>query len=142
MESPIVLVLEDNEFAASVIRRTLELAGYKCVEARNTDDALECCRLHGDRVRAFVADLVLPGCRGTDIALQVVAEFPNLAVLFVSGTPLEAWPEIDCRKMTELPAGSASFLAKPFRPQTMIDKLGMLLSGAGLPAERRSPVPQ
>jgi CheY-like chemotaxis protein len=131
MEPPVVLVLEDNEFAANVIRRTLELAGYKCAEVRNGHDALEYCRTHGDRVRALIADLVLPCCSGTDVAQQIVAEFPAMPVLFVSGTPFEAWPESDCRKVCEMPSGTAAFLAKPFRPRTMIERLTELLESGG-----------
>src|SRR4051794_3946852 len=129
MEPPIVLVLEDNEFAARVIRRTLELAGYACAEVRNGHDALEYCRAHTG-VRALIVDLVLPGCRGTDAAQQILAEFPAIAVLFVSGTPFAAWPESDCRKVCELPVGTAAFVAKPFRPHMMIEKLTELLETA------------
>jgi len=127
MEPPVILVLEDNEFAASVIRRTLELAGYKCAEVRNGRDALEYCRVHGDRVRALIADRVVPGGSGADVAQQIVSGFPAVAVLFVSGTPFEAWPESDCRKVCQLPVGSAAFLAKPFRPQALMNKLAELL---------------
>jgi CheY-like chemotaxis protein len=134
MEPPIIIVVEDNEFSASVIRRTLERAGYRCVEARTEQDAVESCRRYGDRVRALIADLVLPGARGTDVALRLNRDHPGLPVLFVSGTPFEGWPESDCRKAFELPAGGAAFLAKPFQPRAMIGKLAELFErgrGAG-----------
>ena len=124
-----VVVLEDNEFAASVIRRTLELAGYRCVEVRSAQDTLEYCRTNEEKVRAIILDLILPGCRGTDVALQVAQHCPGVRVLFVSGTPYEAWPENEFRKVCALPAGMAGFLGKPFRPNAMIDKLAELLDG-------------
>jgi two-component system, cell cycle sensor histidine kinase and response regulator CckA len=131
MEPPIIVVVEDNEFSASVIRRTVELAGYHCEEARTEHEVLETCRLHGDRVRALIADLVLPGARGTEIALRVNRNFPDVPVLFVSGTPFEAWSEVDCRKAFELPAGTAAFLGKPFLPAAMMGKLAELLERRG-----------
>jgi CheY-like chemotaxis protein len=128
MEPPVIVVLEDNELSASVIRRTIELAGYKCVETRTESETLEYCRLHGDRIGGLIADLILPGCRGTDVVLRALPHCPGLPVLFVSGTPFEAWPECDRRKACMLPAGAAGFLAKPFRPQALLDKLEELLA--------------
>jgi two-component system cell cycle sensor histidine kinase/response regulator CckA len=133
MEPPVIVVLEDNEFAASVIRRTIELAGYRCVETRTESEALECCRLHGSQIGLVIADLILPGCRGTDVVLRVLRHLPDLPVLFVSGTPFDAWPESDRRKACMLPAGAAGFLAKPFQPRALIRKFEELL------APRRAP---
>jgi CheY-like chemotaxis protein len=140
MELPVVVVLEDNEFSASVIRRILELAGFTCVEVQTEREAVEYCRRHADRVRAIIADLVLPGCRGTDVALRVVGVCPGLPVLFVSGTPYEAWPESDCRKACELPAGTAAFLGKPFHPRLMMEKLNEVLEGRGSILEEQAGV--
>jgi two-component system cell cycle sensor histidine kinase/response regulator CckA len=131
MEPPVIVVLEDNEFSASVIRRTIELAGYRYVETRTESEALEYCRLHGDQIGMVIADLVLPGCRGTDVVLRALRHCPDLAVLFVSGTPFEAWPESDRRKACMVPVGSAAFLAKPFRPRALIRKLEELLASRG-----------
>src|SRR5262249_44588404 len=119
MEPPVIVVLEDNEFSAGVIRRTLELAGYCCVETRTGPEALQYCRRHAGEVRAMIADLILPGSRGTDVALHAVLYCPGLPVLFVSGTPYEAWTESDRRKSCALPGGTAAFLAKPFRPSAL-----------------------
>jgi CheY-like chemotaxis protein len=129
MERPIVVLLEDNEFSARVIRRTLELAGYECVEARGERETLEYCDSHGARVHAIIADFILPGCRGTDVALQVASRCPQLPVLFVSGTPYESWPESEQGKFHQLPAGMVAFLPKPFRPDTLMEKLFDLIGG-------------
>jgi two-component system cell cycle sensor histidine kinase/response regulator CckA len=129
MERPIVVLLEDNEFSANVIRRTLELAGYACVQAQGERETLEYCDSHGARVHAIIADFILPECRGTDVALQVARRCPGLPVLFVSGTPYESWPESEQRKFQQLPAGMAAFLPKPFRPETLMEKLLDLIEG-------------
>jgi CheY-like chemotaxis protein len=95
----------------------------------------------------MIADLILPGSRGTDVALRAVQYCPGLPVLFVSGTPYEAWTESDRQKSCALPAGTAAFLAKPFRPSALIDKLTALLTagefnGAGLrPAQSARSAP-
>jgi CheY-like chemotaxis protein len=130
MEEPIIIVLEDNEFSANVIRRTLELSGFHCVEVQTEKEMLAACRRHGDRVRAIIADLVLPECRGTDVALAGFGQRPGLPVLFISGTPFESWPASDARKLCALPSGTTAFLGKPFHPHGMMEKLSALMEAS------------
>ena len=97
------------------------------METRNAADTVAYCRKHNGIVRAAIVDQVLEGCRGTDVAHLLARHCPGLPVLFVSGTPFEAWPESEQKKLRELPAGMASFLAKPFLPAILMDNLASLL---------------
>ena len=127
MSRPIVIVLEDEPLCIAVFRKTLELAGYECAVAVTEQQALEHAGKLGFDVGAVIADLFLPTCRGTDVALKLAAIRPDLAFLFVSGTPLSAWPEADVRKLEQLPLGSFGFLEKPFRPHALLSKLEVLM---------------
>src|ERR1044071_3526434 len=122
----VILVLEDDEISISVIRRVLAVGGYECVVARNESEALEHCAHYGRAVEAMIADLLLPDCRGTDVAQKLTALRPGLPVLFVSGTPLEAWPERDRWIMLELPSWSR-FIGKPLRAKMLLEKLAELV---------------
>jgi len=72
--------------------------------------------------------LILPTCRGTDVALTVSRLRPAIRVLFVSGTPVDGWRESDVRKMAQLPNGSFAFLGKPFQPKKLVNELDRLLN--------------
>ena len=128
MGKGVVVVLEDEDTSMGVFRWTLQIAGYECAEARTRDEAVEHCRNHGGNVKVLVADLILPTCRGTDVALAASRLHPALRVLFVSGTPVEGWTESDLRKMAQLPPGTFAFIGKPFHPRVLLSKLEQLLN--------------
>jgi DNA-binding NtrC family response regulator len=123
-----VVILEDEELLMLVFRRTLEMDGYEAAEARTEGEVLEHCNNHGGTVKALVADLILPTCRGSNAALAATRIRPDLKVLFVSGTPVEGWTEKDVQAMAQLPPGSFTFLSKPFHPKVLLSKLDGLLT--------------
>jgi DNA-binding NtrC family response regulator len=128
MAKAVVVVLEDDSLSMGVFRRSLEIGGFECAEAQNEREAIEHCENHGGNVKALIADLILPTCRGTDVALALARLRPGIRVLFVSGTPVEDWRESDVRKMAQLANGSFAFLAKPFQPKRMLHELDRLLN--------------
>ena len=81
------LVLEDDHGVLSVFRLVLQKAGF-CVLSAQTAEAALCWTndptLHFD---LLVADMHLFGKSGTDAAVQIRADRPNLPVLLSSGTP-------------------------------------------------------
>jgi DNA-binding NtrC family response regulator len=128
MADRVIVVLENDAGCRSVYRRMLQMGGYQCVEAQTTDEVLAHCRNRSGTVSALIADLALPTCRGTDVALASSRASPGLKVLFASATPLVEWPESDVRKMSQLPLGSCAFLEKPFEVSTLLGRLDELLN--------------
>jgi DNA-binding NtrC family response regulator len=128
MTNRVIVVLEDDEGCRRVYRRMLQMGGYECVEAQTADEVLAYCRNRSGAVSGLIADLALQTCRGTDVALASSRACAGLKVLFVSGTPLECWPESDVRKVFQLPLGSYAFLEKPFQVKTLLGRLDELLN--------------
>jgi CheY-like chemotaxis protein len=122
----IVLVLEDEPLARRMMCATLRRKGYEVLEAATPTDALETGRAksHFD---LLIADVKLPEESGVRTAVELFQTFPRLAVLFVSGTPLEGWSPHDLLALQLLPRTVWEFLRKPFRADTLEDEVRRLL---------------
>ena len=133
MDTRVVILLEDNEFSANVIRRMLEIGGYGCAEAHTEEEALAHCRTYGERVEAMISELILPGFLGTDAAVKAEALVPGLPILFVSSIPWVAWPHSERGKVASLP--SVGHLDKPFRARALLDALSRLVRGKAMASD-------
>jgi PAS domain S-box-containing protein len=130
-ESPVVgggetvLVVEDDGAVRRLIRDVLREARYHVIDARDGDDAVSRARLHPTTVQLLIADVVMPGLTGQELAIRLQHIFPEIRVLYTSGYS----------KPTALTTGidaTAPFLPKPFLPADLLAKVREVLSGAPL----------
>jgi PAS domain S-box-containing protein len=104
---PTVLVADDEALVRGLIVDGLERAGYDVLAAADGREALELARVRLEPIDLLVTDIVMPGMSGRDLAEQLVAERPELKILFVSGYPGGAPGD-------EAAAPGPRFLQKPF----------------------------
>jgi hypothetical protein len=64
----------------------------------------------------------------TQAAIELRERQPDLKILFTSGTPMDAWTNSDLKNVAALPVGSCSFIAKPFLPEVLRQKVRKLLA--------------
>jgi len=83
--SETILVVEDDPAVRSSIVRTLSQCGYNILQAGSGNEALAIAREFSGEVHLLIADLVLPGMSGRDLARRLVQARPVIRVLFVSG---------------------------------------------------------
>ena len=98
-----ILVVEDEEPLRSLIRRLLERGGYRVLEAADGDEAVAMARAGHQGIDLLLTDVMLPHRNGVDVAQAVIALYPDVRVLFMSGYG------------ENTPPGSAR-LEKPFGP--------------------------
>jgi CheY-like chemotaxis protein len=117
-----VLIAEDDMAVRRVAERILASAGYSVVTAGGGTEALELLDDPARRFDLLLADVVMPGMRGDDLARRAVAMRPGLHVLFMSGYSDNAPP-------SELgpTAGKVSFIDKPFDAGALLERLRELL---------------
>jgi len=84
-----VLFAEDDAALLALGRRMLESLGYEVLTAATPAEAEALGREHGERIQLLVTDVIMPGMNGRDLAEQMRALCPHIAVLFVSGYPAE-----------------------------------------------------
>ncbi len=118
-----VLVVEDEEGARKGLAEILELLGYQPTAVASAEEAL--ALPEDPPFHALLSDLMLPGMAGGRLATVLLARWPQLAVVLMSGYPG------DDRVRFDVPEG-VRVLQKPFD----IEELGQELR-AVLDARRR-----
>lgn len=117
--SGMILVLDDEYDIATMIKRSLEVNGFKNVSAF-TDPilALEHFRNNSDNYSLILSDVRMPGMNGFELVLKVRASSPTIKVLLMSAF------EISDFDSDILPALKIDdFLQKPISIMELIAKI-------------------
>ena len=95
----------------------LEKLGYTVLEVENAQRALAVARAHAGPIHLLVADVVMPGVSGRELARRLAESRPDTRVLYVSGYTDDA---IVHHGMLE---PGVNYLQKPFTPATLARKV-------------------
>ena len=123
-----VLVLEDEPTNLKVIALVLRLDGYRVLEAADGNAAIQICNEDRKPIHLLVADVQLPGISGTEVALELLNFWPEIAILFTSGTPVSDWAPADLAGLDHLSGAAVDILEKPFSPLILGKKVRQLLA--------------
>jgi CheY-like chemotaxis protein len=110
---PRLLVVDDEDTGRAVLVRSLAGEGFTVDTAEDGAAALAQLEEHGGDVALVVADLVMPGMSGKELALRASRRWPHLRLLFVSGYSeeyLHSHSLLDAR---------VPLLRKPFLPSRL-----------------------
>ncbi|HVJ31248.1 MAG TPA: response regulator transcription factor [Gammaproteobacteria bacterium] len=113
-----VLIVEDNEHAAYLLRTLLERAGYAVVVSPDGRDAL--AKLGSmDPVDAVILDLMLPYVSGYQVLMEArqSPKWRRVPIVVVTGRTLE----MDAVRALE--TGANDFVRKPFSPEELIARV-------------------
>jgi PAS domain S-box-containing protein len=80
-----ILVAEDEDGIRDAVSRTLSAAGYTVLTAADGPAALELAADHPGTIDLLLSDVVMPGMRGDELAVQLQKRLPGVKVLFMSG---------------------------------------------------------
>lgn len=127
-ERETILLVEDEPAIRQLMRRMLEVQGYKMLEARNGDEALKVADAHAGPIHLLVTDVVMPGLNGFDLAGRLTAAHPEAKVLFLSGHGDH--PAVRQR----LRESERPFLLKPYTQETLVKSVRDVLDSPGRPA--------
>ena len=118
-----VLVVEDDDAVRALVCRVLEGCGYTVLAARSGEDALARLRRDARTIHLLVTDVVMPNLNGRELAAEVGRLRPGTKVLYVSGYTDDAVVRRGVSQ-TEI-----AFLAKPFTPAALAEKVRAVLDG-------------
>ena len=121
MQSPTILIAEDNDDLRALLSQYLGANGYRAVGAADGYEAVEAAV--SERPDLIVMDLGMPGMDG----LSAVAEIRRLAP--AEETPvliLSAYDRLEYRTEA-LNAGCVGFLAKPVDPAELLRTIRLML---------------
>jgi LmbE family N-acetylglucosaminyl deacetylase/ActR/RegA family two-component response regulator len=118
-EKPRILLVEDGEVVAELIRRTLADVGEVSV-VTSAEDALE--RLLDGEWNLVLVDVELPGMSGLELLERAKSRYPQLMAIVVS-----AKENFDYA-VTAIRAGAVDYISKPFDPDEFRSKVKKAIS--------------
>jgi two-component system, cell cycle sensor histidine kinase and response regulator CckA len=123
-----ILLVDDQRSVRAAVKTVLERAGHAVLEAPSGERAVEIARGHPGPIDLLLADVVMPGMNGFEVARSIRALRPGARVLFMSG-------HLQSGLAAEVAANEGSFLPKPFAAAD----LRQALDEASAPQEPRPP---
>jgi two-component system, cell cycle sensor histidine kinase and response regulator CckA len=115
-----ILLVEDESPVRALTGDMLERVGYRVLSAATPADACALFDAHARDVAVLVTDVVMPQMHGPALAQRLVAQRPDLRVLFMSGYS-DAMPEGTGMRRT-------AFLQKPFAADHLVTAVESLLN--------------
>jgi CheY-like chemotaxis protein len=110
-----ILLVEDTESLREMIHRVLVGFGYTVIVAADGAQAISASENFQGQIDLLLSDVVMPGIGGPELAIRLRMRRPTLKVLLMSG--------YDEHSLAAGGAGYASFIAKPFRPELLSQKV-------------------
>lgn len=111
-----VLFVDDDDSMRRAVRRLLTATDWDVLEAPDALAGLEIA-VATKAIDVLLADVVLPGMDGGELAKRVRALHPETRVLYTSGYG----PSILAKH--GITDGAGRFLAKPYTPETLLHRL-------------------
>jgi len=117
-----ILLVEDEAFVREATAEALQSAGYTVLIARSGEEAIESYRRRAQPVDLLLADVVMPGMSGYELAAEFLVLCPSAPVLLMSGyvdelglstSSLYCKTYVDCK----------TYLGKPFSISSLLNKV-------------------
>ena len=105
-----VLVVDDEPNVRSFVSTILQRQGFEVLEAEDGVEAYELLRRRSGEIDLLVTDVEMPRMDGITLGQKVSADYPSVAVLYISG--------FISKPPKHVP--SSHFLLKPFRPDVLV----------------------
>lgn len=116
-----VLLVEDEDKVRRLMHTYLERSGFQLLEARNAEEAALIAEVYPEPIHILVADVVMPGVSGPQLAERLQPLRPEMKVLFVSGYRHDAFDHEGIHKP------GAEILSKPFPAPELVRRVRVLL---------------
>jgi two-component system, cell cycle sensor histidine kinase and response regulator CckA len=117
-----ILLVEDEGSLRTLTRTSLELLGYKVLEAKDGIEALDVSDHYEHGVDLLLTDMVMPGMGGRALAEELSRRRPETKLIYMSGYTGQSVGE-------KGPIGPGSdFLMKPFTRETLARKVRDVLN--------------
>ena len=114
-----ILLAEDDDNLRRFLSRGLTRAGHTVLSAADGEAAF--ALLLDAPVDVLVADVVMPGLDGIELARRASARWPQLRVMFITGFAAVAL------RHREVGNRAAAVVAKPFHLRALVDEVARIL---------------
>jgi two-component system cell cycle sensor histidine kinase/response regulator CckA len=115
--SETILLVEDAEAIRKLAAEFLTSHGFEVLSASNAEEAVNIAAAHAGAIQLLVTDVIMPGQNGRVLAERLVASYPRIKVLYISGYTDSF---IAGHGVLE---GDSNLLNKPFTEEALIHKV-------------------
>jgi CheY-like chemotaxis protein len=122
--SETILLVEDEDQVRRFVGEALRRNGYRVLTARHAGEAIVLSEEHAGRIDLLLTDVIMPKTSGRELADQLLAKYPSMKVVYMSGYT-------DTVALDHGVAKGFAFLQKPVAPQTLNRKVRAVLDAAG-----------
>lgn len=112
-----ILLVEDENAVRALVREILEMHGYIVVEARDAEEALALTERKADPFDLLLTDVFMRGMTGRDLSDRLLARWPGLKVLYMSGYTEEVMIRLGIIE------NATPFIQKPFALDLLVEKV-------------------
>jgi len=117
-ESPIILVVDDEQLIRELVADYLSDEGYTVLQAKNGCDALRILR--DQAVDLVVLDVMMPGMNGFEVCEELRTFSRALVIMLTAKSE-------DEDKLSGYECGVDDYVTKPFSPKVLAAKINALL---------------
>jgi len=116
-----ILIIDDEEIALSVAKRTLEKFGFKVLTAKDGQEGVNVFKKHAKKIDVVLLDMTMPKMSGEEALSEMCRTDPKVRVILSSG--------YNKRNAIARFAGKglAGFIQKPYEPRALVKKLNEIL---------------
>ncbi len=123
-----ILLAEDEDVVRDLARMILERAGYRVLDAADGIEALKLWTQHRDGIDLLLTDMMMPnGVSGRDLSQKLLADAPDLPVVYASGYSIELTAPDFCETERQV------FLPKPYLTDQLLTTVQRCLGESALP---------
>jgi len=116
-----ILLVEDDDMVRALVRETMESSGYHVLEAPDPLQARAIAGSSPNAIQLLITDVIMPKASGPELAKELLAIYPGLKVLYMSGHTERAISLRGIRRR------EVAFLPKPFTPAELAAKVREVL---------------
>lgn len=120
-----ILLTEDQAEVRAITKSILERYGYRVLEARTGEDALEVAERFAGRIDLLLTDIVMPLMNGRELARRLSEARPGVKVLYMSG-----YTDVAAIQQALLDRGTA-YIQKPLAHEALAKRVRQVLEGGG-----------
>lgn len=116
-----ILAIDDSAFMRMMLENILTSNGHTVWQAEDGKETLEILKKKNKDIDLCLLDIAMPNMNGFNTLKEIKKTYPNLKVIMLSARCQERYVK------TALNLGADGFIAKPFQPQGLIERIDRCL---------------
>jgi len=126
-ETPLILIVDDEDLVRNILDKMLQSLGYNVLQASNSTEAQSMIRQY--KPDLILLDMIMPGVHSLEVlnSIRSDSELQHIAVILISGMN-----DLDM-VTTFIEAGVHDFLPRPFNKALLTLKINNCLAQAAKP---------